>query len=591
MPAMSAGGAMHGGGRRGQPGVPGASWGASRGLTLIELLAAMMVLLVGVYAVAALFPRMYRNVEEEKSRTTVMRLTEQTATRFKGGADAAPDDTAPLDANINSVDPGSRPQDPDSRSFTNNPPNSRDDMVCAYGERFTVPAASRPGSGGPGEFPCYIPKVGLINDGSVPNVVETKRMTPALADPGVPTTATRLTAGTFCLRPDGTLLASFDDSPYSAFPTPSWIELDYQWVDSSGTGLVKRVPGEAVVGGVPGGLWVWESNAPVQAVQAAGVGGRGGSVICSTATAYAVYQWSPSVTQPSNAALSPGTRNCVVDITAHQAVYFPKDATGRALRMDYLVRVVGTQQRRDLILQEDQVLPSSSPYMVHLTFGKLDNVTPLLTMTVPSGGGTPGLVTQPVNLLMVDLTDGQAYGWNDGQGAIIGLDFINGIFTVNSTVLAGRAGDRIRVYYRTMDQHMVQLEKAPAEFVETAPGGASNVPNWPHRSFQIAQSNQSPPCLVLYGFPAFCQGQAVQVDYLAGPAGGMPTRISNELHVINYMGNLGYASGYGFVLNRTDAVGVLAVRGASLTVSGWWRAQDGRVAHVDTTDMLLRDLL
>ena len=47
--------------------------GARSGLTLVELLAAMVVLLVGVYAVAALFPKLSGAISEEETRTTIAR--------------------------------------------------------------------------------------------------------------------------------------------------------------------------------------------------------------------------------------------------------------------------------------------------------------------------------------------------------------------------------------------------------------------------------------------------------------------------------------------------------------------------------------
>jgi len=54
-------------------------------------------------------------------------------------------------------------------------------------------------------------------------------------------------------------------------------------------------------------------------------------------------------------------------------------------------------------------------------------------------------------------------------GPISGVDFVRGIITISPTLLASRLGHPVRIYYRTADQHNVQLERSPANFIEVDP--------------------------------------------------------------------------------------------------------------------------
>jgi len=151
---------------------------------------------------------------------------------------------------------------------------------------------------------------------------------------------------------------------------------------------------------------------------------------------------------------------------------------------------------------------------------------------------------------------------------------------------ASRAGHPVRIFYRTMEEQALQVQKAPSEFVEVASlAAASNdaYPNWHHRRYMIdTRSDGSDTYAFLHAFPAYLEGQAVEVDYTYGAAS--PVRISNELHVITDLGDP--ALGYGFVLSQPTVRGVYRVAGASVRVVGWWRTPQGRTARYDVTNML-----
>jgi prepilin-type N-terminal cleavage/methylation domain-containing protein len=76
------------------------SWsaGASRqGFTLAEVLIALVVLLLGVYAMMSIFPRGYTAVAESQSRTTATQLAEAELARWKLDPDSLPDQIVATD--------------------------------------------------------------------------------------------------------------------------------------------------------------------------------------------------------------------------------------------------------------------------------------------------------------------------------------------------------------------------------------------------------------------------------------------------------------------------------------------------------------
>ncbi|MEN6345756.1 MAG: type II secretion system protein [Armatimonadia bacterium] len=545
--------------------------GRRSGFTLIELLAAMVVLLIGVYSVAALFPRLSKSVSDEERRTTITRAVAELSSRYQSDAAEAPEATAPADADINALDPNSLPQDPDSTSLTTNPVNSRDDIVQVYGEEFRVPAPSVAGG-----FPCYVPKGGLIDPNTLPTVIELRSLTEAAVDPGPGGT---VASGEFYLRPDGMLIANSGTG---------YVSVDYDWTANN---LVRHAVDEMVPVQAGGTL--------VQAQQPVGPSGRGGAVVLGNTQAYAVYGYTGSVGDPNGTTLPTGSLSFVVDSRAGQAIYFPPDAVGKRLKISYRLRREdiqgGTNQRLALIMHEDKTIPATAPYELPLGIEFLDDANELFTQTFD---GTQ--LTKPEWVMMVDLTDGTPIGW-EGQTSNASFDFLRGIsnvdfrkglLTIDSTALASRLGHPVRIYYRTLEQHSIQVQRAPAEFVEVTAGFTPNVPFWQHRQFCLGtQVTGGHTYGYVYGMPAYCEDQAVQVDYMIRkPGWGTPRRVSNEVHVVTDLRNMGAGYGFGFALNEPDIVGITRVRGVSVRVVGWWRTEAGRQGRMDLTNMLFPDV-
>lgn len=538
-----------------------------RGLTLMELLAAMAVLLVGVYSVAALFPKLSRNISDEEQRSTMQRAIQQLSARYQSGSLEAPDGTAPTDANVNAMDPASEPKDPDSTAFADNPLNSRDDFVVVYGEEFKIPAPVTPTG-----FPAYVPKMGLLRENTSPVMVEFAELTQCAYDPGSGGT---VPAGQYYLRPDGELIANSGTT---------YVSLDYNWYGGT-PALVRRAVGERLSNG--------------DTVQA--VSDRSGRVVPGDTHCFAMHYWSGSVNQANTANLPLGSRTFVVDPRAGQALRFPSDApsltAGHTLKLlQYRLRE-DAHGRRVLMMQEDKTIPATTPFQIQLNVAFLDDENPLLTNDF-----TGTALSDDEYVLMVDLTDGEPIAWTgvmnnptyaglDFNRAILDVNFRRGIVTVDGGLLSSRLGHPVRIYYRTLSQHCIQVQKAPAQFVECTSSVTPNVPYAVHRTYQISSETVSGNQLIhLTNFPSYCEDQAVEVDYLVQPAGWNTTRrICRELHVITDLREANTSWGFGFALNEPNVVGVLDVRGVSVRTLGWWRTEMGRIGRLDITNVLLPD--
>ncbi|NLO08187.1 MAG: prepilin-type N-terminal cleavage/methylation domain-containing protein, partial [candidate division WS1 bacterium] len=106
------------------------------GLTLTELLVAMSILLIGIYAVARGFPALFGTLEAEEIRTTMARAVEARMDRLKSSPQQIPAAIYGYDpADGALISPDAYP-DADMEPIPGNP---RDDLTRVVGERFRVP--------------------------------------------------------------------------------------------------------------------------------------------------------------------------------------------------------------------------------------------------------------------------------------------------------------------------------------------------------------------------------------------------------------------------------------------------------------------
>lgn len=539
---------------------------ARSGFTLAELLVAMVILLVGIYAVAKGFPSLFVNIDAERQRSEMARLCQATIERLKDHPSRLPEAVAGhLPANDPAA-PGLIPPDlePDETA-TVAPGNSRDDLFEVMGEVFRVPGV----------------------DPSATAAVYPFNLGPADGDPALAPLARELVALERLTKED------FEDLPGGVIPVGSpWFYLDsagqlflpadldaalvdYCWVDADSG--VHYAQGEYVAAG--------------GSVRAAGIVDEGPglpafdgvvqeSCKATGTTEYIIAlgdQGHPALTGPAE----PDPPVCVLERTYGATLLFHPTAAGKVVQVDYWLRTEpdgNSDPRRALMVMEEVPAPTTEPYQVDLKFAGIDDETPLYETDLEGNDITD------VYLLVVDLQNGTCYTDADSE---VSLDMINGKVTFTWPDPPGPAamrGHELRIYYRTLDGHFVQVQKAPRYFIEERLAGqytGAEATGVDYRTYSTLADSGDAAYTVLT-FPESVAGQAVAVDYLYG-ASAPYQRATGELHVVGFDEGL---AAWTIVLTQPDVQAIVGVQGVSLKVRGWWHTQGGRVETLDLDTFL-----
>lgn len=536
------------------------------GMTLTELLVAMSILLIGIYAVARGFPSLFGNLEAERIRTETVRLMEARLERLKAEPERVPEAIAGHDPVTGAVfDPTALP-DEDVE-----PPagNARDDLTWVLGETFTVPAL-RPGY----NVSIYPLNLGpaIVQDPSAPadylQAYRLERLTrPDMTQQDWETAGRPLEDDQFFLDSNGYLYAP---------PQYESCRVDYAWADSMG--LLHWVQDEVVANRNYSAL-----AAPVRATDNAKTGLTFANVIAEMSRAKASIPYAVVIGQAANVA--PDT--VVLESNYGATLLLPAADSGQVMHLNYQLRTepdsAGNPRRAPIVMEEFPA-PTQPPYRISLGFRGLDDENPLFVNDLL---GNP--LPTPVYALVVDLLTGAT--WTDAE-TWIDLDMVEGALTLDWSdpsapmIPAHAAGHDLRVYYRTLDGNMITVEKAPDYYLEE-PIMQTYVDSDPaldesdrvdFRYYRVQPDPDDPTYTRLY-FPASAAGQAVSVDYVVGTlAAGrfdIEQRISGEMHVVE-------PSTLSILLDQpraagTGALAVVRVQGVSLTVKGWWRDTRGRV--------------
>ncbi len=519
---------------------------ARRGMTLVEVLVAMSVLLVGIWGVAKGFPLLMRQVREEGRRSQMVELAKRNMELLLANPAGLP----LIVSGGPNVSPQMTPLDPDSFSPAENPPNSRDDWNRVVGERGVVPSVLA--GVAPGTPVRYALKIGRANPSMAPNVSEVRQLAALLGSPpgAVPTDC-------FYLAGNGTIAAD---------PAVRSMEISYAWLDNSGvTHWVQRE--SVALGG---------ANQVLAAAAPSFSGIVEGSAWGASLIDYAILA-PGSVVGAGEAALD--TTGALLELNAADS--------GKTVQISYDLQVEeSTFGRRARELFEDQVLSdanaTSDPADATFSF-----VTVQLTATGLNGDAV--LNTDPAALnthvLAVDLATGALYYENQGIDPDTGLDYDKGKVTLrvaNSPIGARALGHTFRFFYRTIDDGMMTVMRAPECYLPSSLFAGIA----PVQQFDVLAAN-------LGGFtvldfttgidPVTTQpvsvsaGATVAVDYTYGDPNN-PQRAVGELHTISI-------SERQITLNNPGVLSVIAVRGISLKVRAWWRAQNGRLQYVDVDNL------
>jgi len=525
-------------------------------MTLVEVLVAMVILLVGVWTVAAGFPSMMRSVTLEQQRTQGARMAEARVESLTRTADALPVAIrAPI---LPTTDPGdiwpdAVPEDPDNPASPLNAPNSRDDITKVVGERARVPAPP------PGDrWAIAVLSQGMLQqDNAEVAVWETVPLEQMpFAPPGA------APQGCFYLEASGVL----------SLPTGyDGALVDYVWEDTAGLRhwvQGERIPASGSFVAGPGQLFV----RPRATFNDDGSFPYAGTVP-TTARVFGLRAF-PVVDADGD---HPWPGEVAIEPSFGVGLMFAAPDAGRNMLVDYRLKLVDA--KRLLHLSEEQVVPDSacSPdpgdpaycfATVQLGWSGLAPV-----FTDPTG--------TPVHVIGVDLeSTGSVYYETAG---ITPVDAETARMSrIQLHLPVGSVGHQFRFYYGTADQAAVEVYKAPATYFDDLTASCYATPGEVQfRTYRVGEAVPGSPFSAL-SFSMSNLGAAVAVDYVWDD-GGVARLMVGELHTLGLSpaGNAAVCS-----LNRPNLLEIRAVRGVSLKVRPWWRTPAGRLVHYDLDTIL-----
>ncbi len=529
---------------------------ASAGFTLVEVLVAMVILLVGIWTLAVSFPKLLGVVATQEKRTEMARQADRTldqlirhpndlplATR---GDSRLPDLSDPTLTPLEGIDATGSPEDPSITDFAITHPNARDDMIEVIGERFTVPA---PLAFPYGPYPVYVFRQGLAEPGAtvVYQVFEatTGDRKPWQAKISVDS------GGTLSILqlPNNAYIGD----PFALDPVTPWTAyVSYAWVydgHNPATDPVHYVNGEEVI-----------DTGQVVA------GALGHNIVEGSLTgevrAYYDLAMAGIVQHESGALLA-----------------FLANFTGARLGVNYTLRTDPDYRhgRRALIMSEEHRIVSS-PQTVTLVASHIDETF----LPVDLNADT---LYNDTNILAVDLNTGYVYSEGSGLDWPAEDATSKGQITVGYSLPAPEIGHDLRFYYVTLDQDLISVQIAPATFVDV------NIATLPdlYRSYKAVPNAVDAALTDLLFYPCNA-GHTVSVDYKYRTGPNTTVTVYDELHTISTElyppGDPDIPEPHYVTLNPNDPNveeidEIIAVTGKSLQAIAWWRTPNGRLERLE----------
>lgn len=631
-----------------------------RGMTLTEILIAMLVLLVGIYTVARGFPLMLQSIRGEGDRTTMARLAEEKMSRLaddQGGMPEAITGTPDISADSSAEDM----TEPHATR------NAQEDMIEVRGETFRVPAPYRAvGStyvDAPGWYALSQGPAGcedFADDLAYPCVYMLVPLQERLDDPRA-TGAVDIDEGNWFYvdRTNGQVVVPATVTAGETAGSDTWnsdgVLVDYAWTTQPTGGTPYAIPTVHYVQG--------ETPGDVDAFDVSGTAANPDFQVC---TLYPAHNSGGAVDGTACRLLAGQTR-AWARVNFHRMPFgdtFPTDkqwyilenkygatlgfhpaAAGLTLKVDYQLRTTkgasDTYARRLLLMQEDRVI-QPTPNRVDgsgVSFGDLrlalKHLDDEAVFTKDLQGND---LASPVHVLAVDLRTGECH--TDGAPLVLNdlnLEpplqdgYQNGLLSLplqvtasGSPVAADYLGHVWRFYYRTLERHNVQVQKAPRAYVDdvtaqrylaaylpsdqqaTAAAVLADVNYRTYRPITSATpgaSDDSQICTLQFGQwlddgTTFSQalntsGFTVAVDYAywqdTGAASPVRRLAWGELHTIS-------PEGTRTVLNHTTydldhPFEIIAVNGVSARARCWWLTRTGVQRKLDVETVFLASAL
>lgn len=542
---------------------------SQRGFTLAELLVAIVVLLVGVYAVVAGFPRLRAVIEDDKIRSRMTRAAQEMLQGWPEASVGLPFAVTYSTSSTAGLDPEQMPDQ--------NVANPRDDQYQIIGESFRLMKGSAASA--------HVLRMGPANSSRIMvyEIIPLERA-PNPLDP---------------LRPDQFRVLDADLTtgvldvlpPDLTDPGMAGRDLvvDYAWVDLGGR--VHYTQGE---------LLAYDVGAARYQVAAAALSGVTGFVQLlpeRVRVAWRNYFWQPGASATDGDVFALGNHNTTLTFSTDVAT---RDAYGNAaserdLLVDYELALETpgvdledrTAARAPLIMVEDHQVPAApngqvggSPvHLVKLTTQFLDD------SANPLGFG-PG-----IHVYAVDLATGAAY---DDTMVALNIQAPEGFedgevyFTPGSAPVV--SGHRLRFYYRTLDDATLRLLRAPGQYADSitrSPVAPPGTDSEDYRRYVVTYAPAvvgDPTTVATLTFPAASAGQTVEVDYELYDGRAVTGEIHNLPLLPSGADPLTFRPSIS--LRVPGVASVRSVRGVSVRAVGYWRSHNGNLHKVEIESYL-----
>ncbi|HCU37428.1 MAG TPA: hypothetical protein DGT21_18950 [Armatimonadetes bacterium] len=618
-----------------------------RGMTLLELMIAMLVLLVGIWTIAAGFPKLLTAVRSEGERTSFWRLAEERIQHFKENEASLPFAIA----GDPSIDPVTEPDDFDDPGRII---NAQESVLDVKGEGFVIPGAQVDSVGtGVNRAAVYVLQQGPAEWSSYPSTTSWPHvymLVPLQEQRNDPRGgANPMLTNSFYVDEDtGEIVVPSTVYTYDGTQAQAWgvdeLMVNYAWAEVGGVN--SRPPTHyvqderAVNSTTAGGLHTFSVRA--KARETASVQEFDCLLAGKTSVQAIVY----FDREPYGVALPTGRGRYVLENTYGVELLLHRDDAGLKAYVDYRLRDVldcnnigsaSNPSRRKLMMIEEHVISAEATRTDDLTSDRYADIK----LTASPISDDPPLFSQDLSwtdlandvfVLAVDLTTGQIY---DDQTNFTLFDatlspalengYRNGIVAVRLDVGGVRqpyVGNTWRFYYSTLNYHNVQLQKPARTFMDittaecyTGPFLADatlepgNLAQVDYRTYQVVMEPSAVADMdqTVLEFVAWCdtdndtstdpelvplravEGHTVSVDYAWYDTSDMPHYVYGELHTIPPGSNRIALLAYSY--HRSDdypSAEILAVRGVSARAVVWWQTDSGRQERIAVDAYTLR---
>jgi len=489
------------------------------GFTLVEVLVALAILAVGVYASLAIFPTGFATVAYNRSLTMAARLAEGELQRWKTRAASLPEAIVSRDPDTGVV---GTDYDPDRLYFEAPNRNWQPDATwlprTIIGETVVVPHPPDVGTAPAYQVPLYVLTMSPL-DAAHPDLVVYSTPYHEVDDPHQLDPAADHYQ--FCANYDQGYL-DFDESALDRH-----FRIEYAWYqvlrDGGGniTGqAIRHVVNDPDPGtGSPPRLI--SAGGPNRITLSCALDAGGGphpdfaGVVHDSIRVYQAFHW---VTDPAELPLDSGEFYAPTSALVTGVLQFADADAGRTVKVDYQVADWQILRQEQILGREGIIRAEAMPIRQATDF-----TPPRTTAGLPldSVGGTA------IDIVAVNVSTGEALYGSDqvtvinppdahGYRGTFAVDYLNGNCTFSSGgVGSNRVGGTWRLMYRSLDDWTMQVLKA-AEYYLASDTGA------PARGDQLytlapPDPTNPNPALRYYvyklAFPESERGKMVSVDY------------------------------------------------------------------------------